>query len=185
MRVNEDKYIDPRGKNNQYSGDVAGVDIGKCLNDVRQCTASHCEGGSCRDRTYPYLSDKNFYCDCSAISRTYRNPVGNIERGETCVRESDIINSDGSSFYVVDFKSEESRDKMMKAHTDDIAISFRTTQSDATIFKTFRSNSELYFSAKLVGGFLVVETNINDKDSAGSKETFRVPNGNLNDNSPA
>ncbi|CAI2732736.1 unnamed protein product [Schistosoma spindalis] len=183
--VNENSYLDVSSRMIQHTDIGKGIRLGQCEVPKQRCNEKICGGGRCSRRSYPFLEELNFACDCSESDKTFPEKTMDIRRSVGCDRDAPILEMDGDMVYVVDF--EEQINKLI-THTDDISLQFKTEtnlygQTDhLPLFYSVSRADKSYFRVDLVNGQIRVQTNINHKGKSNAFEEFFLPSATLNDN---
>ncbi|TNN07896.1 Neurogenic locus notch-like protein, partial [Schistosoma japonicum] len=183
--VNENSYLDVSSRMIQHTDIGRGIRLGQCEVPKQRCNEKICGGGRCSRRSYPFLEELNFACDCSESDKTFPEKTMDIRRSVGCDRDAPILEMDGDMVYVIDF--EEQINKLI-THTDDISLQFKTEvpipgQSDhLPLFYSVSRADKSYFRVDLVNGQIRVQTNINHKGKPNAYEEFFLPSPSLNDN---
>ncbi|KAH8856469.1 Neurogenic locus notch-like protein [Schistosoma japonicum] len=179
------KNVEFKSRMIQHTDIGRGIRLGQCEVPKQRCNEKICGGGRCSRRSYPFLEELNFACDCSESDKTFPEKTMDIRRSVGCDRDAPILEMDGDMVYVIDF--EEQINKLI-THTDDISLQFKTEvpipgQSDhLPLFYSVSRADKSYFRVDLVNGQIRVQTNINHKGKPNAYEEFFLPSPSLNDN---
>ncbi|CAH8624733.1 unnamed protein product [Heterobilharzia americana] len=183
--VNENSYLDVSSRMIQHTDIGRGIRLGQCEVPKQRCNDKICGGGRCSRRSYPFLEELNFACDCSESDKTFPEKTMDIRRSVGCHRDAPILEMDGDMVYVVDFEQQINK---LITHTDDISLQFKTDTpisghaSYLPLFYSVSRADKSYFRVDLVDGQIRIQTNINHKGKPHAYEEFSLPSAMLNNN---
>ncbi|CAH8866477.1 unnamed protein product [Trichobilharzia szidati] len=183
--VNENSYLDVSSRMIQHTDIGRGIRLGQCEVPKQRCNDRICGGGRCSRRSYPFLEELNFACDCSESDKTFPEKTMDIRRSVGCHRDAPILEMDGDMVYVIDFEQQINK---LITHTDDISLQFKTDapltgqSRHLPLFYSVSRADKSYFRVDLVDGQIRVQTNINHKGKPHAYEEFFLPSAMLNNN---